>query len=80
MPYNAKSTNNNQENLINRTLSKFKNIWSPGEFPGGPVVRTRCFHCSGTGAIPGWGTKIPQATQQGQKKKKSGLQKTPLRK
>ena len=31
------------------------------EFPGGPVVRTRRFHCHGLGSIPGWGTKIPQA-------------------
>ena len=30
------------------------------EFPGGPVVRTWCFHCQGLGSIPGWGTKIPQ--------------------
>jgi len=27
---------------------------SQGEFPGGPVVRTLCFHCRGTGSIPGW--------------------------
>ena len=39
-----------------------------GEFPGGLVVRTLCFHC--WGSIPGHG-KIPQATQCGQKKKKS---------
>ena len=32
------------------------------EFPGGPVVRTRHFHCSGPGSIPGGETKIPQAT------------------
>ena len=31
------------------------------EFPGIPVVRTRCFHCWGPGSIPGGGTKIPQA-------------------
>ena len=41
-----------------------------GEFPGGPVVRTRCLHWQGTGAIPGQGTKIPQAAQCGQKEKK----------
>ena len=39
------------------------------EFPGSPVVRTRHFHCWGPGSIPGWGTKIPQAAQSGQKKK-----------
>ena len=43
------------------------------EFPGGPVVRTLHFHCCGPGLIPGWGTKIPQATQHGQKKKKEKL-------
>ena len=40
------------------------------EFPGGPVVRTRSFHCWGPGSIPGQGTKIPQAAQCGQEKKK----------
>ena len=30
-----------------------------GEFPGGPVVKTLCFHFRGL--ISGWGTKIPQA-------------------
>ena len=39
------------------------------EFPGGLVVRTRRFHCGGPGSTPGWGTKIPQAAQCGQKKK-----------
>ena len=41
------------------------------EFPCGPVVRTRYFHCHGLGSIPGQGTKILQAIQQGQKKKKN---------
>ena len=39
-------------------------------FPGGPVVRTQRFQCHGPGSIPGWGTKIPQAVQNGQKKKR----------
>ena len=30
--------------------------------PGGPEVRTRCFHCQGPSSIPGWGTKTPQVT------------------
>ena len=34
------------------------------------MVRTWRFHCHGPGSIPGWGTKIPQATGHGQKKKK----------
>ena len=32
------------------------------------VVRTPCFHYSGPGSIPGWGTKIPHASGCGQKK------------
>ena len=39
------------------------------EFPSSPVVRTLSSHCSGSGLILGQGTKIPQATQHGQKKK-----------
>ena len=30
------------------------------EFPGGPVIRIRCFHCQGWGSIPGQTTKILQ--------------------
>ena len=41
----------------------------PGEFPGGPVVRSRRFHCGGLGSIPGRGTKILQAVWYGQKQK-----------
>ena len=42
------------------------------DFPGGPVVRTGlgAFTAGGMGSIPGRGTKIPQATWRGQKKKK----------
>ena len=35
------------------------------ELPGGPVVRTRRFHC-GRGSVPGRGTRIPQAAWHGQ--------------
>ena len=38
-------------------------------FPGGPVVRTQCFHCGGLGSIPGWGTKILQAVQHNRNRK-----------
>ena len=34
------------------------------------MVRTWCFHCCGLGSIPGRGTKILQAVQCSQKKKK----------
>ena len=45
-----------------------------GEFPGGPVARTLHVHCWGPGSVPGWGTKIPQATQQSQIRKKKWKQ------
>ena len=38
------------------------------EFPGGPAVRTWRFTAIALGSIPGWGTKIPEATWSGQKK------------
>ena len=41
------------------------------EFPDAPVIRTLDCHCCGLGLIPGQGTKIPQAVQQGQKKKEN---------
>ena len=36
------------------------------EFPGGPVVRTWCFHCHDLSSTPGGGTEILQATCCGQ--------------
>ena len=33
------------------------------DFPGDPVVKTPHSTASGVGSIPGWGTKIPHATQ-----------------
>ena len=36
------------------------------EFSGCPVVRTLSFHYRGLDSIPGWETKIPQASQSGQ--------------
>ena len=35
-----------------------------------PLVRTQHFHRSGLGSVPGWGTKMPQASWRGQKEKK----------
>ena len=45
-------------------------VCGAGELPGGPVVRSQCFHSCGLGSIPGWGTKITQASWCGKKKKK----------
>ena len=39
------------------------------EFPGSPVVRTHSFAAEGLDSIPGQGSKSPQATGCGQKKK-----------
>ena len=43
-------------------------FYSDGEFPGSPVVRTRCFYCPGLGSIPDRGTKILQGAGQPRKK------------
>ena len=40
------------------------------DFPGGPVVKTPCFHCRGHGFVLGWETKILHATRHSHKKKK----------
>ena len=48
-------------------MSKFR------EFPGGPVVRTLCFHCHEPGSIPILGAKILQATWMAKKKKVTEL-------
>lgn len=40
------------------------------KFPGGLVVRTRCFHCYGLGSIPGWRAQILQAMGCGWKNRK----------
>ena len=36
----------------------------PGDVPGGPVVKNPPCNTGDMGSIPGWGTKIPQATGQ----------------
>ena len=51
-------------------LLALKKIMFPREFRGGAVVRTWRFHCQGPSSVPGRRTKIPQAAQRGQKKKK----------
>ena len=43
------------------------------KFPGGPVVRTWCFHCQGLGSISAQGIKILQASWHSQKKKKKDI-------
>ena len=42
---------------------KFKNIYK-GDFPDGPVVKNLPSNPGDEGLIPGWGTKIPQASEQ----------------
>ena len=53
---------------VSQGCPHLKNLLN-GEFPGSPVVRTRHFHCCGLGSIPGWGTKILQASCTAKKKK-----------
>ena len=48
--------------------AKHKSKW---DFPESPVVKTPYFTAGDTGSIPGWGTKIPNAEQCNQKKKKT---------
>ena len=49
--------------------SRFVQYWDEG-FPGSPVVRTPSCHCRTPGSFLGWGTKTPQASLCGKKKKK----------
>ena len=51
-------------------LTNFVFKGSEWDFPGGPVVRTLCFHCRGPRFDPWVGAKILPATQHGQKRKK----------
>ena len=44
------------------------------EFPDSPVVRTPCFRCRYLGSVPGWGPKIPQASQCCQKRREYEVQ------
>ena len=37
------------------------------DFPGGPGLKNSLCNAGDVGSIPGQGTKIPHATQQGQK-------------
>ena len=45
------------------------------DLSGGLVVSTQHCHCQGLGSIPGWGTKILQASQCGQEKKQMAKKK-----
>ena len=40
------------------TLGGLLNTWGcHREFPGGPVVKTQCFHCVSLGSTPGQGPR-----------------------
>ena len=47
-------------NSLDLSFYKIPTYW---EFPGGPVVRTWCFHCHGPGSIPGQGTPAIHTTR-----------------
>ena len=51
-PENTPSPGNNKCKIYG-----IKTSWR--DFPGGPVIKTPCFHCRDTGSIPGQGAKIP---------------------
>ena len=60
-PTRQKITKNGIKKLV-------KSFVSLRGFPGGLLVKTQCISSAeGTGLIPGRGTKIPRAKQQGQK-------------
>ena len=44
-----------------------------GDFPGGPVVKTLPSNAGGMDLIPGWGAKIPHASQPKKKKKNQNI-------
>ena len=35
----------------------------PSDFPGGPVVKNSPCNAGDSGLIPGWGTKVPHASE-----------------
>ena len=45
----------NFKEMVRESFTRKKK--SIGEFPGGPVVRTRHSQCQGPDSITGWGTK-----------------------
>ena len=48
--------------IYNGILFNHKKRRQSWELHGGLAVRAQSFHCHGPGSIPGWGTKMPQAT------------------
>ena len=56
-------------------ITPFGLVWTfvnmLGDFPGAPVVKTPPSNAEDAGSIPGWGTKIPHASQP--KKKKQNI-------
>ena len=53
-----------RKNLALRSIFSDFQIIALGDFPGGPVVKNPPSSADGEGLIPGWGTKIPHATEQ----------------
>ena len=58
------------ETLKEKTKEKDTEKWG-GAFPVGPAVKNLPSNAGDEGLIPGGGTKIPQATQHGQKTNKT---------
>ena len=49
-----------------------------GDFPGGPVIKTPCFHCRGPGFHPWLGKQNPTCHMAQQRKKRKGRKKKRL--
>ena len=45
------------------TSRQDESVKAKWDFPGGPVVKTLPSNAGGEGSIPGWGAKIPHASQ-----------------
>ena len=67
--YASEKTFVEKQNIDKSTLL-FKKRKRDGEFSCGQWSGLCTLTTKDTGSTPGWGTKIPQATQCGQKKKK----------
>ena len=61
--------NNPSLSLFSSFISSCHQDLEARDFPGGAMVKNPPANAGDTDSSPGWGTKIPQASQHGQKKK-----------
>ena len=60
--------------MVHFTLCKCHLAKATAGLPGGQRLRLQTFNADCVSFIPGWGTKIPHATYQGQKNKETTSQ------